>query len=115
MFTVPTSSSSLADIRNIIVISGGGGENNSNSNSNSMALAPPPPPFNQRLQTFKRSFNKKTSFKKMKSPQPQTDVVIFNKENNVDPRNNEVRIYNEEIFITLKVFEPQTHRDCILR
>ena len=51
-----SSSSSLADIRHISeqpTMHGG--------------------PFNQRLQTFKRSFNKKTSFKKIKSPD-----VIFN-------------------------------------
>lgn len=64
-----SSSSSLADIRNI-------SENTQG-------------PFNQRLQTFKRSFNKKTSFKKIKSPD-----VIFNL-NDSDIRNGDS--FNNEL------------------
>lgn len=67
-----SSSSSLADIRNI--------------SDNTQG------PFNQRLQTFKRSFNKKTSFKKIKSPD-----VIFNNENNIDPRSNDLGHHHHHI------------------
>jgi len=67
LFTT-SSSSSLADIRNI---------------SESASCHAQTPQFNNRLQTFKRSFNKKTSFKKIKSPD-----VVFNSNNN---ENNEVK------------------------
>jgi len=86
LFTA-SSSSSLADIRNI-----------SESASNAQT-----PPFNNRLQTFKRSFNKKTSFKKIKSPD-----VVFNINSN---ENNEV---NDAFFVGFFCFPYLCHRPSIL-
>lgn len=71
LFSFGASSSSLADIRNISNTGNHGNQQDSTSTAAGGSSV------NQRLQTFKRSFNKKTSFKKIKSP----DIVFGNSNN----------------------------------